>query len=302
MGLEVHDSGWLNPPIVYENFDSSLLQDYCFELSKSGTWYDESCNCNYHDRYGTIGWDVDGVIYHGYQLVWKRKKELIIKDSIPKSIFYRKTFGYLGFIQETTDGAWFVNSPYAFNHHFSLYISGFRNEFYAVRYLHQMTLSRFPDSIDLLPKTLPIMKSDCSKLKSMNVDNPSFFQGFLINYKFVICEPPSHGFDTQDSIWQDYELKDLLLNSSVSGESCQYQVLTEDLVIGYIRESLDNTWSAQSIVHFADMKEAIEVAGFTDKFYAIYYLHQVDFHIIQSAFQLFSTSLGSGNTVRTIRN
>ena len=121
----------------FQKYDFSLesLKDYFFEL-------DEEKFC---------GYDEQGKEWYGEELIEKSRQGLIVKESPSQMVFHRKRGGLLGYIHETFDGSWWAYSPYYPPRMSWIDVFGFRNEFYAVRYLHQVSNSQFPDNPQEIP-------------------------------------------------------------------------------------------------------------------------------------------------------
>lgn len=119
--------------IEHYSFASSSLEGYTFTLSEVMSY----------------GYDQQENIWQGDELIEKCKKGLIIKEFSQKVVFFERIL--LGCIQECPDSTWLAHSPYTtpildFN------ILGFLNEFYAIRYLHQIIKANYPAQIGDIPQ------------------------------------------------------------------------------------------------------------------------------------------------------
>lgn len=152
MYFQGNELGWKDPPQIYHNFDSESLSNYCFQWSLLDHYSDE--DGDYFDHYDTYGIDSRGIIYRGSRLMSMRGEGLIIREFRKKLVFAKTTLLYFGSIQETTDGNWFAHSPYNPHKMSLIQVSGFSNEFYAVRYLHQVgrSRSRYPEEWGEVPR------------------------------------------------------------------------------------------------------------------------------------------------------
>jgi hypothetical protein len=75
-----------------------------------------------------------------------REQGLIIKEYPEKTVVVGEKGSLLGYIRECFDGTWLAHSSYFFGYMDIVEVSGFKNEFYAVRYLHQVMVAAFPDT------------------------------------------------------------------------------------------------------------------------------------------------------------
>lgn len=94
------------------------------------------------------GYDQQGNTWEELELAEMRKKGLIVKEYFQKVVFFENTL--LGYIQECLDGTWLAHSSYNEGTR-DIEIFGFLNEFYAVRYLHQVVKKLYPNEIGDFP-------------------------------------------------------------------------------------------------------------------------------------------------------
>lgn len=124
----------------FQPFSCPSLSNYKVSTS---TW-------EYPDR--ICGYDQQGHSWRGAELGAMRHKVLIIKECPEKTILLGEMGHLLGYIRECFDCTWLASSCYFVD---ILEVSGFKNEFYAVRYLHQVMEAVFPNiEYDPVP-TLP---------------------------------------------------------------------------------------------------------------------------------------------------
>ncbi|AUT03956.1 hypothetical protein CLI64_28210 [Nostoc sp. CENA543] len=114
----------------FQAFSCPSLSNYKVSTS---TW-------EYPDR--ICGYDQQGHSWRGTELVAIRQKGLIIKECAEKTILLGEMGHLLGYIRECFDCTWLASSCYFAD---ILEISGFKSEFYAVRYLHQVMEAAFPN-------------------------------------------------------------------------------------------------------------------------------------------------------------
>lgn len=117
----------------YHDFNSNLLQAYFFDLSK-----DNEIAC---------GYDRQGLAWRGQELAEMRMKGLIVKECPCKHVFLKNLKSLLGYIQECFDGTWLAHSVYYPPNMDGMEVTGFINEFYAVRYLHQVAFAKYPQEL-----------------------------------------------------------------------------------------------------------------------------------------------------------
>ncbi len=113
------------------NFTLKSLINYTFTVSMS------------------CGYDQQGRSWKEPELTSMRKKGLIVKEYPYKTVFFENIL--LGCIKECLDGTWSAHSPYNALSVGDIEISGFIDEFYAVRYLHQVIKANYPDEIGDFP-------------------------------------------------------------------------------------------------------------------------------------------------------
>ena len=142
MDSELYESGWIDPPHQYDDFESEQLKDYCYNWCQCGKLYDDLKDKEYYGRNGSYGWDTHGNVYHLYELEEKKKEGIIIKEFHRKLVFlkeekeeysYHPSYPFLGTIQETIDRNWLARSI-----NFSVDVAGFATEVYAVKYLAKL--------------------------------------------------------------------------------------------------------------------------------------------------------------------
>ncbi|MBH8563515.1 hypothetical protein I8748_15190 [Nostoc sp. CENA67] len=119
--------------VDHHNFGLVSLKDYTFTLGK-----ELSC-----------GYDEQGRKWEEPELTEIRKKALIVKECPRKDVFFENIV--LGYIQKCLDDTWLAHSPYT-SPNMDMDICGFIDEFYAVRYLHQVIKSVYPDEIRDVPR------------------------------------------------------------------------------------------------------------------------------------------------------
>ncbi|MDZ8134051.1 MAG: hypothetical protein RM049_01965 [Nostoc sp. DedQUE04] len=113
------------------------------------------CPCLSNYKFYTSGWDYpeqicgydrQGHSWRGEELLAMREQGLIIKECPEKTVVVGDKVSLLGYIRECLDGTWLAHSCYSFGHMDMVEVSGFKKEFYAVRYLHQVMDAAFPDT------------------------------------------------------------------------------------------------------------------------------------------------------------
>ncbi len=114
----------------YYTFILTSLRNYTFTIGMS------------------CGYDQQGNAWEELELTEMRKKGLIVKEYFQKHVFFQNTL--LGYIRECLDDTWLAHSPYNEPTR-DIEIFGFLNEFYAVRYLHQVVKTLYPDEIGDFP-------------------------------------------------------------------------------------------------------------------------------------------------------
>jgi hypothetical protein len=114
-------------------FPSSDLQRYTFTLSDITAY----------------GYDQQRVIWQGSELEELRNQGLIVKECPRMNVFFEDIL--LGSVQECLNGTWLAHSPYT-TPDLDLNVLGFANEFYAIRFLHQIIKTKYPDEIDDIPQ------------------------------------------------------------------------------------------------------------------------------------------------------
>lgn len=91
------------------------------------------------------GYDQQGHSWRGEDLLAMRQQGLIIKDCPEKTVVVGEKKSLLGYIQESFDSTWLAHSCYFWGDMDIVDVNGFKNEFYAVRYLHQVMAAAFPN-------------------------------------------------------------------------------------------------------------------------------------------------------------
>ncbi|MBE9115243.1 hypothetical protein IQ249_04945 [Lusitaniella coriacea LEGE 07157] len=232
---------------------------YCFTLEVLKNYkYDliEECYCGY-DNQGNIFWE-------GSNLSEIKNKGLIVKECPSKyAYFEHPTLNGipLGQVQGNFDSTWFAHSIVHVENKYMGEVAGFIDEFYAVRFLHQIaiTQAKYPEK----------QENDFSMLPHL----PWEFQDFQGEFdrkwskQFTARDQKKHSFAIQDLKNHQFTLSENLNFESYKG------IYFENLFIGYIKEAPNNVWLANSIC----LKEEnrIEVAGFKNELYAIRYLHHM---------------------------
>ncbi|NJR19364.1 MAG: hypothetical protein HC785_29260 [Calothrix sp. CSU_2_0] len=97
----------------------------------------------------SCGYDHQGNDWKEPELTSMRKRGLIVKEYPYKTILFENIL--LGYVHECLDDTWSAHSPYNALSVGDMEISGFINEFYAVRYLHQVIKANYPEEIGDLP-------------------------------------------------------------------------------------------------------------------------------------------------------
>ena len=142
MDSELYESGWIDPPHQYDDFESEQLKDYCYNWCQYGKLYDDLKDKEYYGRRESYGWDTHGNVYHLSELEDKKKEGIIIKECHRKLVFlkeeqkeysYHPSCAFLGYIQENMDGNWI-----AYSINFCVDVTGFAAEVYAVKYLAKL--------------------------------------------------------------------------------------------------------------------------------------------------------------------
>lgn len=115
------------------------------------------------------GYDQQGNSWWGEELQARRAQGLIIKECPEKTVFVVGEKGcLLGYIRECFDDTWLASTCYF---PCIVEVSGLKNEFYAVRYLHQVLEAAFPN-IEYDP--VPALPGHNEKLVSELPDKPIF--------------------------------------------------------------------------------------------------------------------------------
>jgi hypothetical protein len=242
-------------------FSAEELKDYFFELKET-----------------LFGYDQQGQVWEGEELIEMRTKGLIVKEFPHKTVFHRKTLSLLGFIEETFDKTWWAYSPYRPPKMSLMDTFGFSDEFYAVRYLHQILCSRFPNDVQEI-KSFPKKQLVSQALQCEASWKTIFFKQYanseaLKNYTFEIKEELSYGYDQQGHMKQGAELAEQRKQGLIIKE-CPYKlVFLDNALIGHIQQTIDATWIAHSLFYPPEMSD-MEVCGFANEFYAALYLHYI---------------------------
>lgn len=74
-----------------------------------------------------------------------RQQGLIVKECPEKIVIVGEQGSLLGYIRESLDDTWLAHSSYFFGDMDVVEVNGFKDEFYAVRYLHQVMIAAFPN-------------------------------------------------------------------------------------------------------------------------------------------------------------
>lgn len=122
-----------NQSVEYHTFSRKYLENYTFTLH-------EELSC---------GYDREGCAYEESEFTKMQTKGLIVKECSYKSVYFERIL--LGYIQECFDGTWLAHSPYEFLIKESREVFGFLDEFYAVRFLHQVIKAQYFEEIGDAP-------------------------------------------------------------------------------------------------------------------------------------------------------
>lgn len=76
-----------------------------------------------------------------------REQGLIIKECPEKTVVMGDKKALLGYIRECFDSTWLAHSSYFFGDMGIVEVGGFKDEFYAVRYLHEVMEAAFPNIV-----------------------------------------------------------------------------------------------------------------------------------------------------------
>lgn len=131
----------------HHNFSFKFLDRYKFTLSEINVYV----------------YDSQGKIWREPEIFEKIEKRDIVRIMPQKWVSFSKSRGILGYIQECPDGTWLAHSSYYINEKSLLdgtEIFGFSDEFFAIRYLHQIMGAAFLDfgyeSVPPLPQEYEI--------------------------------------------------------------------------------------------------------------------------------------------------
>lgn len=114
----------------YQSFSSACLEKYKFTICEEKSY----------------GYDQDGNTWQGLELK-ERCLQATIKREFPwKNVFFDNAL--IGCIQEITDGTWLALSPFYPPEMLGMQVYGFSDEFYAIRYLHQIVLAYYEECIE----------------------------------------------------------------------------------------------------------------------------------------------------------
>ena len=94
----------------------------------------------------SYGYDQDGKICEGLELRQKQQQEQINEEFYCKNIFIDSVL--IGYISQTRDGNWFAISSCVPSVVQDIKNYGFKNEFYAIRYLHQVAYFYYPECVE----------------------------------------------------------------------------------------------------------------------------------------------------------
>ena len=92
------------------------------------------------------GYDQDGKICEGLELKQKRQQGQINGEFHRKNIFIDGTL--IGYVSQTKDSNWFAISSCTPSTAQDIKNYGFKNEFYAIRYLHQVAHFYYPECVE----------------------------------------------------------------------------------------------------------------------------------------------------------
>lgn len=124
----------------FQPFSCPSLKNYQFRVS----------GFEYPER--TCGYDLQGKMVRGEEFLAQRKRGTIVKECPEKTVILGQKGHLLGYVRETFDGTWLAHRCYFSASLDFIEVNGFRNEFYAIRYLHEIMDSVFPDMpYDSLP-------------------------------------------------------------------------------------------------------------------------------------------------------
>lgn len=118
-----------------QSFQNELLQNYYFLLSQSNDLDGIRC-----------GYDAQGYEWRGKKLAHLRRNGKISQEFEPKTVLLdKRNQALLGYIRESLDSTWLAHSCYYPAQMDGVEIYGFKSEFYAVRYLHEVMANFFPN-------------------------------------------------------------------------------------------------------------------------------------------------------------
>jgi len=216
-------------------------------------------------REWSYGYDRKGVIWQEPELTEMRKKGSLVKEYPYKNISCEGV--RLGCIQECFDGYWLACTAY-----FEpiMEMLGFINQFYAVRFLHQVIKVKYPQGVC----DVPSLPAEPEKTDLAVEDVINFTTEPLEDYTFTLTQELSCGYDREGVMRQGSELTEMCKKGLIITSSPRESVFFENILLGYIQECLDGTWLAHSCYNAFDLGDTA-VFGFVNKFYAVRYLHQV---------------------------
>ncbi len=99
-----------------------------------------------------------------------------------------------GYIQETFDDTWLAHSlnyPVILD---GIEFFGFANEFYAIRFLHQVRQAKYSDKLGEIPPLEEITRKH-TYYPQLSFEDRPFSQKYLENYTLTVNEELSWGYD-----------------------------------------------------------------------------------------------------------
>ncbi|MEG4169609.1 MULTISPECIES: hypothetical protein [unclassified Microcoleus] len=213
----------------------------------------------------SYGYDRKGVIWQEPELTEMRKKGAIFKEYPYKVIVSEKAL--LGAIQECLDGSWLASTSYFEP---PLEILGFINQFYAVRFMHQVIKVQYPQAVGDVP-SLPSEpeKTDLPLKNAINSTPDS-----LEDYTFTLTQELDCEYDREGLVVPEPEVAEMRRKGLIITADSRQCVFFENILLGYLQECLDGTWLAHSPYNPFGLGDTA-VFGFINKFYGVRYLHQV---------------------------
>ena len=138
-----------------------VIQDESLYDSYLTDYYFPACELDYIDEYKT-GYDKQGREWKGTKLLNLRQQDKITKEFVENSVFLHGGV-LLGYIRECPDSTWLAHSCYLESMDY-VELYGFKNKFYAVRYLHEIIIKCFPSEV-YLPLPIPLLPVNRNNLE-----------------------------------------------------------------------------------------------------------------------------------------